>query len=270
MKIAVVQMQSSKNLLVNLNKMKRWVEEAANKEADIVVFPEMAYLTGGFKDWKPIVPKYEELAQEFKDWAKMYGIRIIPGTLREPKKGDEDRFFNTLLYISAKGEVLGKYRKIFLYQAVLPHKVYDEAQYCEAGKTTTVYEDKLGNLAFAICFDLRFPEMFRHFKKSEAEIIFLPSAFTVPTGTAHWETLVRARAIENQVFFIAPGLTGTGGDGLETYGHSLVVDPWGNILTDMGTGEGLSIVDIDTKLIKETAKKVNAWESRREELFPIR
>lgn len=270
MKIGVVQMQASNNLLVNLNKMKQWVEEAAKNKADLIVFPEMAYLTGGKKDWLPALPKYEDIIQTFKDWARAYQIAIVPGTVREPMKTDVERYFNTLLFIQSNGQIVAKYRKIFLYKADLPGKIYNEPEYCEAGTSTTIYEDGPAALGFSICFDLRFPEMFRHLKKHGAQVVLMPSAFTVPTGMAHWEPLIRARAIENQFFMIAPGLVGTTGDGAKTYGHSLVVNPWGEVLLNMGEKEGLEVVDVRIAQIKEASQKVPAWDSRREDIFPIR
>jgi deaminated glutathione amidase len=270
MKIAMVQMQSTNQLLINLNKMKRWVEKASDDGAELIVFPEMAYLTGSPKDWQPQLPKYEDLLQEFKDWAKAFKIGIVPGTVREPVKSNPSRFFNALVYIPKHGQVVAKYRKIFLYRAKMADRSYNEPEHCEPGATAAVHESQDLCLGFAICFDLRFPEMFRSLKKLGAEVVLLPSAFTVPTGQAHWVTLIRARAIENQIFIVAPGLVGTSGDGAKTYGHSLIVNPWGEVVSEMQDEEGMVIADIQKSQISEAGSRVNAWESRREDIFPIR
>ena len=267
LRIALVQMSSTNDLEQNLQKMKRWVAEAAAKKAQLITFPEMAYFIG--EEWQPLLPRYSELADQFASWAKEYSIYILPGTLREPVKGANGRYFNTQLLFDPSGTLLAKYRKLFLFKAKLPDREYDESRFCEPGGHVVTSELSIGQFGFAICYDLRFPEMFRALKKRGVEVAILPSAFTVPTGKAHWESLIRARAIENQFYMIAPAQTGAMGDGKQTYGHSLVVSPWGDVVMDFGNDEGMAVGEIPLKAIAEAERKVSAWESRREELFPV-
>lgn len=265
----MVQIQSSADLQANLAKMEAHVNKAAENGADLVSFPEMAYFTGPKEKWLPIIPRFGELETRFKSWAAKYKIALCPGSIRKPVSGDSQRYFNTLLFITPDGTVYS-YDKIFLYEAVLPDKTYEESKYCAPGKELSVIDYQGIKIGFAVCFDLRFPEVFRNLKKQGAETVLLPSAFTVPTGQAHWETLVRARAIENQYFVVAPDLTGTSGDGAKVYGHSIAVDPWGNVLEGFKNEEGVKFFSMDPEEIKRVAAKVASWKCRREDLFPIR
>lgn len=268
MKIALVQMQSTNRLDDNLSKMRAWIKTGAKEGAQLIAFPEMAYFTGKKEDWLPIVPRFEELKRLFCTWAKEEGVAIVPGSVREPFQEDAGRYHNTLLFVQPDGQIFS-YRKIFLYQAVLPDRTYQEAKYCAPGDCVVCHTYQGVTFGFSICFDLRFPELFRALKKKRTEVVLMPSAFTVPTGQAHWETLVRARAIENQFFFLAPDLTGVGGDGATTFGNSLAVGPWGEILAQFGMEEGIRVVGIDPRQIEHAAAKVASWQCRNENLFPI-
>lgn len=269
MKIAMIQIQSRDSLEENLQKMKSFLVKAKDQGARLAVYPEMAYFTSKKDGVGKILPKYAELCGLFQSWAKEFQIGLIPGTLREPIAQDAERFFNTLLLIGPEGRVLTKYKKIFRFKATLPNHTYDESQFCEAGSEVVTCDFENWTLGFAICFDLRFPELFRSLRKRGARIFILPSAFTVPTGEAHWEVLLRARAIENQSYVIAPDLTLISGEGLSNYGHSMVIDPWGQVLASQKTEEGISIVDLSQEKLAGVETKISAWESRNELLFPI-
>lgn len=264
----MVQIQSSSNLDANLSKIESYVKQAKVMGAELVVFPEMAYFTGPKEAWLKIVPRFDELKLKFQSWSEKYKIAICPGSLRKPVPGEAEKYFNALVFFTPEKNEYG-YDKIFLYQAVLPDKTYEEGRYCSAGKSLQVIEWKGLKIGFAICFDLRFPEVFRSLKKKGAELVLLPSAFTIPTGEAHWEVLVRARAIENQFFVLAPDLTGVSGDNAGTYGHSLAIDPWGKVLQSFGSEEGIKTFSVDIKEIEQAASKVASWKCRREDLFPI-
>jgi len=262
-------MQSSEFLENNLKKMKSFVEKAKNQGARLVVFPEMAYFTGKRESVKQVISQFGELNQIFLSWAKEFEIGLIPGTLREPVAQDPTKFFNTLFLIGPDGKVKAKYRKIFRFKANLPHHAYDEGRFCEAGNEVVTCEFEDWTLGFAICFDLRFPEVFRTLRKKGARVFILPSAFTVPTGEAHWEVLIRARAIENQAYVIAPDQTLVSGEGLSQFGHSLAIDPWGQIISSQQTAEGLSVIELSHDRIATVESQIALWESRNEVLFPI-
>ncbi len=265
MKIGLVQYHSSVHLEENIERMTEMTKALKAQGADVVVFPEMAYLSGNSSVWSSKVNQYQNILMKLQEVAASCKVFLLPGTLREPSK-EKGKFYNSLSIINPYGQVVATYRKIFLFKANLPDKNYDESKYCSPGSDLVVTPEPC-NFGLSICYDLRFPELFRKLKAKGAKIIFLPSAFTVPTGKAHWKTLVTARAIENQVFIVAPGQTGVNGDGNETYGHSLVVGPWGEVLCEMGSEEGYTTVDIDLNLIDLAKSKVDAEASKRNDLF---
>lgn len=261
-KIAMAQLTSGADLEQNLAKMRRMAETAAAAGAEVVAFPEMAYFMGKAAECAPLIPLYPEIVRRFRQWAKELRITLLPGSLREP---GQSRSFNTLPVIGPTGDLAAEYRKIFLFKANMPDRSYDEGEHCQAGQTTHC----VGNLGLAICYDLRFPELFRRLKKQGAEILIVPSAFTVPTGEAHWSVLLRARAIENQCFVVAPAQTGKLGDGRSTYGHSQIVSPWGEVMADLETREDVVTVTLDLGALSDARSRVDSWASRREDLFSI-
>lgn len=266
MKIAIAQITALSDLNSNLKTIASFIQQAKSQGTELIVFPEMAYFSGKKEDWLPIAARYPELLDHFSRLAREHSIALVPGTLREPTEAP-DKFYNTLPFIDSNGKILTVYRKIFLYKAYLPDRNYDETVYSKAGDKLVTLDWHGIKIGFSICFDLRFPELFRSLKKLGAQLVLVPAAFTVPTGKAHWEILLRARAIENQFFVLAPGLTGTSGDGAEKYGHSLAINPWGEILTDLKTDPGFKTVEINPSEITEAEKKVPAWTCRREDLF---
>ncbi|NBY20039.1 carbon-nitrogen hydrolase family protein [bacterium] len=268
MKISIAQVISHADLEKNLRSMEQFVSTSKQAGAEIVIFPEMAYFSGKKPDWKPVTAQFKEITGQFCELAKKYSVALIPGTVREPSP-NPDKFFNTLLFIDEKGTVLTQYRKLFLYKANLTDRSYDETEYSTEGCEIVTVSWHGITWGLAICFDLRFPELFRSLKKRGAQVVVLPSAFTVPTGQAHWEVLIRARAIENQLFFVAPGLTGISGDGSAKYGHSIAVSPWGNVIENLGDSENTKSIEIDLSEISTAESKVPAWNCRREELFKI-
>jgi nitrilase len=250
----------------NLEKMRRHLAEAAGKGARVVAFPEMAYFMGKQSEWSARLDRHESLLSLFSGWAREYGVTLLPGSIREPAGGG--RYFNTQWAWNARGEVIARYRKIFLFRADLPDRQYREAQYCDPGSEITTFDADGMKLGLAICYDLRFPELFRALRARGAQAILLPASFTVPTGTAHWQVLLRARAIENQVFVLAPAQVGEVGDGARTYGHTCGISPWGEVLGDLDDAEGVLCLDLELARIAEATSRVDAWASRREDLFP--
>lgn len=260
-------MQSLADLQTNLRKMESATERAAKQGSRLVVFPEMAYFSAPLADCKAITDRYAELTATFANWAKIYQLCLLPGTLREP--ATSGLHYNTLLAFDPQGKQIAQYRKIFLFKACLPDRTYHEGSYTEAGNQVAVFDFESIRFGLAICYDLRFPELFRSLKKKGAEVVFLPAAFTVPTGRAHWETLLRARAIENQFYVAAPGLSGRSGNGAHTYGHSLVVDAWGKVRACAANRATTITFRYEHGHASDCRSKVDAWASRREDFFPI-
>lgn len=267
MRITLVQSRSSANLEQNLEKMERSVKAASRAGSEVVVFPEMAYFSAPAPEAKAVIKEYSRLMQLFGSWSKKYQVCLIPGSLREP--APRGLCYNTLPVFDPTGELLSTYRKIFLFQARLGARSYDESASTAAGQQITTFRFRKATFGLAICYDLRFPELFRALKKRGAEAVFLPSAFTVPTGKAHWEPLLRARAIENQFYMAAPGQCGRSGNGNLTYGHSLVVDPWGEVAVRSKSAPALLSFHFEKDAAQEYSQKLDPWRSRREDLFPI-
>ena len=268
MKIAIAQTIAHDDLEKNLRSFDQLTRKAKSLGAELICFPEMAYFSGKKKSWLPIAADFESILEKFCHLAKNTGIAIIPGSLRKPSD-EPEKFYNYLPFIDESGKVITQYKKIFLYRATLPEKTYDETLYSQAGSEIVTVTWRGMTFGLSICFDLRFPELFRSLKKRGAQVILIPSAFTVPTGQAHWEVLIRARAIENQFFVLAPGLTGTSGDGTDKYGHSLAVGPWGEVKASLKSEEGLALIEVDSAEIDTAQTKVPAWECRREDILKI-
>jgi deaminated glutathione amidase len=267
LKIAVCQTSSTLNIDANLKNMRRWGEDAAAKGAKVICFAEMAYFTASGLENRRSADRFDELCETFSNWSKEWGVYFSPGSLRSADEGGKS--FNRAVFFSPEGKRIGDYKKIFLFKANLPDRVYDESALYSAGEELSLFPIGSWKAALSICFDLRFPEMFRFLRNQGAQIIFIPSAFTVPTGKAHWEVLLRARAIENQCYVIAPSLCGKSGDGSEKYGHSMIVDPWGEVLAQLGENEGVAMAELRTERFAEVQKVVDALASRRLDLFPI-
>lgn len=267
MRIGVGQMTSGSNLKQNLKVMEEMVRVAVDQGAQLVVLPEMAYFMGELPEWKKILQEFNATQELFASWARQFGCYLIPGTLREPI--DDEHFYNTLAFFGPDGHLLGSYRKLFLFRARLPHRTYEESKHCTAGNEVVVVSTAFGRVGLSICFDLRFPELYRRLKSKGAHLIVAPSAFTDTTGKAHWDVLTRARAIENQVFLIAPNQVGTVGDGGHTHGHSRIVSPWGVVLHDQGTEVGVSVTSLNRNLIDQCRSQVDAWACRRDDLFSL-
>lgn len=253
--VGIVQLTSSDNLQRNLEKMRVFGEQAKAQGADLIVYPELVYYTARPEVWRERLNDYAQLLTQFGSWAKEWGVYLVPGTLREPQPGGKP--FNSAPFFNRAGELLANYRKQHLFSAHLPDRSYQEPDFYNAGQTSCLVDTEMGKIGVTICFDVRFPALYQNLKQQGAVVVLVPSAFTVPTGSAHWETLLRARAIDNQFFVIAPGQTGISGEGAAKFGHSLAVDPWGRVLADMGDTQGVCAVEIDTALIDEAHRRIH-------------
>lgn len=270
MKIAVVQMVSGCNVQANLSAAQHWVEHAAALGAELVVLPE--YFCGmGLRDTDKLAwaehwgegPIQSQLAQ----WAKHYGVWLLGGTL--PLVSEEPgRVRNTLAVWSPQGVCAARYDKIHLFRFQTEHERYDESAVIMPGLQPVVLEltdrqQRVWRMGLSVCYDLRFPELYRHYAQQNVDAVVVPSAFTATTGQAHWEVLLRARAIENQCFVIAAAQGGVHENGRHTWGHSMVVDPWGKVLVQQtALGEGLSLAVLDCGLLQQVRSRLPALEHR--------
>ncbi len=248
-------MTSNQEVSRNLETAAKLVQSAAMDGANLIVLPEMFPLMGGQEKEKNLIaePFGNGRLQDFlANLAAKHGIWLIGGTI-PIRDHDQTKLSATCFIYSDSGKQVAHYNKLHLFDATVQsgEEIYQESLMTVPGNSIVIVDTPLGRLSVAICYDLRFPELFRIMLKHGVEIIAIPSAFTVPTGTAHWEVLLRARAIENFCYVIGAGQTGAHSSSRKTYGHSMIVNPWGEILAMLPKGEGFITANIDReKLLK--------------------
>ena len=246
-RVAVVQMTSTNRHEGNINAVRRQAEVASGEGCDLMALPEAAGMMNKDLDdalRRAKTEKDDQFIAECRSLAEKHGIWIHVGSTPIQEGG---QLLNHSVLIDATGAIQARYDKIHLFDIFLEGKpAARESDRYAAGKEATVIDTPWGTWGLSVCYDLRFPSLYRDYAKCGATVMFAPSAFTVPTGKAHWEPLIRARAIENGSWFIAAAQVGKHDDGRSTYGHSLVVDPWGSVVMDLdGHGPDLAIVEID-------------------------
>lgn len=256
--VAAIQMASGPNLSSNLFEAQRLIAMAAEAGAKLVVLPENFALMGMNEFDKVTVKEAAgsgRLQNFLADAAKKFGIWLVGGTI--PISCDNaQKIRATALIYNNKGQMIGRYDKTHLFDVHIPETGdhYVESETIEAGDEVKVVDTPFGRLGVAICYDLRFPEVFRSMAQKGVDIIALPSAFTAITGRAHWEVLVRARAIENLSYVIAADQGGYHINGRESFGDSMIVDPWGNVLDRLSSGSGFVMAKISRKTLLDTRK----------------
>ena len=249
MRVAVVQLSSQADLQKNLDRVAELVTRAKEMGAELVALPENFAFMGEKDDDKRAIaeefPGEGPIHQALAATARDLGIFLLAGGMPE-KSPDADKPFNTSALYAPNGAVLARYRKIHLFDVDLPDgTTLKESGACTPGEETVVSEVRGRKLGMTICYDVRFPELYRRLTDAGALIVTVPAAFTLTTGRDHWIPLLRARAIENQVFVLAPAQTGKHPRGRQTYGKSAIIDPWGDVIAQCGEGEGISVADLD-------------------------
>jgi len=269
-RIAAIQMASGPNVSANLNEAGRWISYAVDSGADLVVLPEN-FAIMGMKQTDMLAIKEHQGVGPIQDFLKNMCIKhqvwIVAGTI--PLISDDpQRIRSTCLLFNSDGDIVTRYDKIHLFDARLDEgESHAESDVIEAGSEIIVQDTPFGKMGFAVCYDLRFPEMFRRMVDQGVELVVIPAAFTAITGKAHWETLVRARAIENLCYVIASAQGGYHVNGRETYGDSMIVDPWGVVNDRLYRGSGFVIADLDLEKIKLTRKQFPALKHRKLECY---
>ncbi|TDR81987.1 carbon-nitrogen hydrolase family protein [Paludibacterium purpuratum] len=259
---AAVQMVSGTDWQHNLRSAQTLVDEAASRGASLVVLPEYFCLMGRHEEDKVAlaeVPGQGQLQQALADMARCHKIWLVGGTvpLVTPVPG---KVYNTTWLFDPSGEPAARYDKIHLFGFSGLGETYCESNTIAPGTQPVKARTELGELALGICYDLRFPELFR--QMAPFDLLALPAAFTATTGQAHWEVLLRARAIENQCYVIAAAQGGQHQNGRATHGHSMIIDPWGRILAELPQGEGVVLAEIDTNLIQSVRSRLPALAHR--------
>ena len=261
---AAVQMLAGDDKAANLAEAERWVKQAAAQGARAVALPEVFIWRGVKREERDAAesipgPTSERLAS----LARELGIYLLGGSILE-SIARSAKAYNTSLLFGPQGDLLASYRKIHLFDVDLTDGVSTrESDTREYGDSAVVVETELCPMGLTVCYDVRFPELYRELGKRGSQVIFVPSAFTAHTGKAHWEPLLRARAIENQVYVIAPDQFGRSPKSFDTHGHSMIVDPWGRILAELPDGPGIVIAEIDLDFLTKVRNELPALSHRR-------
>jgi nitrilase len=256
-RIAAIQMVSGPEVAANLAAADRLIAAATAAGAKLAALPENFYLIGRHEGDKVAVRERDGKGpiQDFLSAAaKKHRLWIVGGTA-PISTDDEKRIRGACLVYDDSGRRVGRYDKMHLFHFENETERYDEARTLQPGTQPLAIPSPFGRLALSVCYDVRFPELYRGL--GEFDVMFVPSAFTVPTGAAHWETLLRARAIENKAYVVAPAQGGTHASGRRTWGHTMIVDPWGEIAASREEGEGVVLADIDHERLKEIRRRLS-------------
>jgi nitrilase len=264
MKIAALQMVSTPDVARNLDAAARLIARAAADGAGLVALPEYFCFMGHQDRDKLAVAEAAgdgPIQSTLAALARGHHVRLIGGTLplRCP---DRDRVLNTTLVFAPDGTLAARYDKIHLFRFDNGRESYDEGRAIQAGRQAVAFDAAGVRVGLSVCYDLRFPELYRALMHPPCDLIAVPAAFTYTTGQAHWELLLRARAVENQCYVVAPAQGGVHENGRRTWGHSMVVDPWGEVLAMRAEGEGVVMAELDAKRLASVRTQLPALEHR--------
>jgi predicted amidohydrolase len=261
---AAVQMHSGEDRAENLAVAEALVEESARQGAALVVLPEFFIQLGRIEAMVAAAePVPGPTSRAMSALAARLGVTLLAGSICEQTE-TPDRAYNTSLLFGPDGRLMASYRKLHLFDVDLADMVtFQESQFILPGDEVALSVTPLGKLGQATCYDLRFPELFRQLSAEGMEVLLFPSAFAAPTGQAHWQILLRARAIENQCYVIASNQYGQHTPRLATYGHSMIVDPWGVVQAAAEEGEAVVLAEVDPKALAEIRRQLPALKHRR-------
>ena len=275
MKVAAIQMVSGVSVAANLERAGHLLREAAAAGAELAVLPEYFCLLGRRDTDKLAVQESfgaGPIQHFLRDAARALGMWIAAGTLPLSDASLQasdvgQRVFNSLLVYSPLGECVQRYDKVHLFCFDNGKERYDESRVLQRGVAPAVFklpsrDGHRWTIGLSVCYDLRFPELYRSYAASGADLLLVPSAFTYTTGAAHWEVLLRARAIENLAYVVAPAQGGLHDNGRRTWGHSMHVNPWGEVLADRELGEGVDVVELDATAMHHLRQQLPALDHR--------
>jgi len=266
--VGAVQMTSTHHRRANLAEAQRWVRTAVDRGADLVALPEnWAYLRTEGTRIAYAEPLDGPLVGAMADLARELGRHVLLGSIPERIAGS-DRIHNTSVLLGPDGEIVATYRKMHLFDIAIPGKAtLQESRFVLPGDRPVVADTPLGKLGLSICYDLRFPELYRRLAFAGARVLFVPAAFTAYTGPYHWEALLRARAIENQCWVVAPAQTGRHNATRASHGHTVVFDPWGERVALRRSGPGVITATIDLDRVDRVRAGLPCLDHVRRELW---
>ena len=262
-RVACVQLTSKADKAANLEKTERLVAKAAASGADVVLLPEKWNAIGGVETLREAAETIEsgESVEAMSGWASRHGITLVGGSITERREGRE-KLSNTSLVFDPDGELVATYRKIHLFDVDVGGHTYRESDAEEPGAEPVVARLEGWPIGLTVCYDLRFPELYRILALEGAELVTVPAHFTLYTGKDHWHVLLRARAIENQYYVAAPAQVGETLPGRPAYGRSLIVDPWGIVLAQAPDAETVISAEIDRARLQWVREKLPSLKNR--------
>jgi len=263
MQASCIQMCSNHDIEYNLSQTEKYLKEIAKKGSKLALLPEtFSSISQNHQEKLKNAKKIHLILQFLSQQAKQHQLWIIAGSILCPCEHG-DKFYNRCFIFAPDGTQHATYDKMHLFDVDLGTEKWQESQTIEAGKKpVSVHINDDWKVGISICYDLRFPELYRHYSAQNCNILTISAAFTVPTGKAHWEVLLRARAIENQCYVLASAQYGNHSDGRETYGHSMIIDPWGNILTELPHGEGIITAELDVSALQRIRTSLPALQHK--------
>ncbi len=267
-KLALIQMRVSDQKSLNNSRAETMIVEAAKQGADVIVLPEMfntPYDNKRFRDCSEA--EGAETYQMLSRLSKKLNVHIIGGSIPE---SDGDQIFNTSYSFNEDGDQIGKHRKMHLFDVNIPGGLrFKESKYIGAGDKITVFDTKHCRTGVAICYDVRFPELMRLMALQGAEVLIVPAAFNMTTGPVHWHQLAKMRAVDNQCFFVFVSPARDQESKYVAYGHSIVVDPWGNIVAEASDKEMILYADIDLDLVEKYRNELPLLKGLRDDIYEI-
>ncbi len=268
-KIAAIQMSTVADKMENVRTVKTYLEKIKDENPDFVILPEMfccPYQTENF----PIYAEKEggPVWQQLSGYAKQYGIYLIGGSM--PEKDAEGNVYNTSYIFDREGKQIGKHRKVHLFDIdVKGGQTFKESDTLTAGDSDTVFDTEFGKIGVMLCFDIRFPELSRMMVNDGAKVIFVPAAFNMTTGPAHWELSFRTRALDNQIYMVGCALARDITAGYISWGHSIVTNPWGAVVDMLDEKEGILLAELDMGYEERVREELPLLKSRRKDMYRL-
>lgn len=268
-KIAAIQMSTVEDKMENVRTVKTYLEKIKDENPDFVILPEMfccPYQTENF----PIYAEKEggPVWQQLSGYAKQYGIYLIGGSM--PEKDAEGNVYNTSYIFDREGKQIGKHRKVHLFDIdVKGGQTFKESDTLTAGDSDTVFDTEFGKIGVMLCFDIRFPELSRMMVNDGAKVIFVPAAFNMTTGPAHWELSFRTRALDNQIYMVGCAPARDVSAGYISWGHSIVTDPWGRVTGMLDENEGILLAELDMDYEEQVREELPLLKSRRKDMYKL-
>ena len=268
-KIAAIQMSTVADKMENVRTVKTYLEKIKDENPDFVILPEMfccPYQTENF----PIYAEKEggPVWQQLSGYAKQYGIYLIGGSM--PEKDAEGNVYNTSYIFDREGKQIGKHRKVHLFDIdVKGGQTFKESDTLTAGDSDTVFDTEFGKIGVMLCFDIRFPELSRMMVNDGAKVIFVPAAFNMTTGPAHWELSFRTRALDNQIYMVGCAPARDVSAGYISWGHSIVTDPWGRVIDMLDEKKGILLAELDMDYEEQVREELPLLKSRRKDIYQL-